>query len=437
MESKSKTSQSNRYKIIGLHQPCYFIPFGIKKLFWAICILPIFSVQAIVLDWSGSYQVELNFGQKGDFEELGSSQFFHNLHLQPDIKAFDNVRIRSWFLLSTDASLANPSVSSATLGSSSVSSAKPSQAQKFFALQEGIPFGLESLAQAGLSTKALYMEIAHDFGLFHLGWKPHHFGLGLYYNDSSALFSPVYNQRGSRGFVSWRGFIGSSYYVSPLIHYVGENLLDIFIQGGYTKEKYGVELIYKTKSLGVEKESHTSLREPSYFGVYAYYKTGPFSALLEGGQTNQVYGGALDLSWQTPASWLEFHLQSGLSTSQDKKTFYFDPSFSSSLSFLIERYEEEKEKPVEYLNQYLSYSFHSALYLAPSAVFSFSDSLSLKTVLSTHISYSDLRILLYHAELILQYQREEGLIWNTSLGTLFPQDGQWQLGILSQAAITF
>ena len=180
------------------------------------------------------------------------------------------------------------------------------------------------------------MEVAHDFGLFKLGWKPHHFGLGLYYNDSSALFSPVYNQKGGRGFVSWQGFFGSSYYVSPFIHYIGENLLDLFIQGGWTQDKYGVELIYKTRSLGMETEQNTALREPSYLGFYGYYNTGPFSASLEGGQTNSVYGGALDLSWQTPVQWLSVDFQSGLSTSADKTAFYFDPSFSSP-AFIFNR----------------------------------------------------------------------------------------------------
>ena len=407
-----------------------------KKPLWIIPILllPVFFAQAIVLDWSGSYQVELNLLQKGNFEEWGRSQFFHNLHLQPDIKVFDNVRVHSWFLLSAP-SVTGPGFSTTPSASSPQPLANPQKS--FYAEQEGILFGLESLSHASLSAKALYMEMAHDFGFFQLGWKPHHFGLGLYYNDSSALFSPVYNQRGSRGFVSWRGFIGSSFYVSPLIHYIGENLLDLFIQGGYTQEKYGVELIYKTKSLGVETEQNASLSASSYFGIYGYYKTSSLSANLEGGRTDQVYGGVLDLHWQTPVSWMELNLQSGLSTSKDKQSFYFDPSFSAGISFLLEQYEEMKEKAPEYLKQYLSYSFHSAFYLAPSVVFSFSDSLSLKALFSSHLAYSDFSILLSHAEFILQYQMEEGLVWNTALGALFPQDGHWHLGILSQAAITF
>ena len=113
------------------------------------------------------------------------------------------------------------------------------------------------------------------------------------------------------------------------------------------------------------------------------------------------------------------------------------PRFLPQLSFLIEKHEEGKEKVPEYLKQYLSYSFHSAFYLSPSVEFVFSDSWSLKALFSTHFSYPDFNVSLYHADLILQYQKEEGFVWNTHVGILFPQSANWYLGALSQVAITF
>ncbi len=387
--------------------------------------VPVCSVQALVLDWSGSYQMELNTLQKADFEEWGQTEFWHNLHLQPDIKAFDNVRVRSWFLFST------PSPSD----QSPVNAPAP---QPGFAPQEGLPFGLESLLSPSLTVKTLYMEVAHDFGRFQWGWKPHHFGLGMYYNDSARLFSSVYNLQGSRGFVSWRGFIGSSYYVSPFIHYVGENRVDLFIQGGWQGESYGVELIYKTKSFGEEKPEQAHKDIPSYFGLYAYYEVSSLTARLEGGRTSDsVYGGALDLSWQTPLKRLKLELKSGLSTSQDKKSFYFDPSFSSGLSLFVEEYEHMKPTPPDYLETYGSYSFHSAVYIIPSLSFAFSDSLKLTGAVTTHIPYSDPSALLYQVALGLEYQMDEGLTWNTGLGVLLDHDEQLYIGALSQVAITF
>ena len=47
----------------------------------------------------GSYEVELNFLQEGSFESFGEGNAFHSLHLKPDIKAFDGVRVKSWFYL--------------------------------------------------------------------------------------------------------------------------------------------------------------------------------------------------------------------------------------------------------------------------------------------------------------------------------------------------
>ena len=421
---RDRVRKAKLYRLFGLKKSL-FIPFF-------LVFVPVWSAQTLVLDWSGSYQVELNTLQKGDFAEWGQTEFWHNLHLKPDIKAFDNVRVHSWFLFSS------PAVSSVSTdsGSASTPGSAPTPAKKTsFASQEGLPFGLESLRSSFLTVKSLYMEVAHDFGRFQWGWKPHHFGLGMYYNDSSKLFSPVYNLQGSRGFVSWRGFIGSSYYVSPFIHYIGENRVDIFIQGGWKGESYGIELIYKTQSFGEENPEQQDI--PSYLGFYAYYEAS-LTVRLEGGYTSDsVYGGALDLSWQTPLSRLKMGLKSGLSTSQDKKSFHFDPSFSSGLSFLMEEYEHMKQPTPNYLEAYKTYSFHSAIYIIPSVSFSFSDSLKLKGALSTHVAYSDFSVLLYHSELSLEYQMEEGLTWNTGLSVLFPQEEHWHIGALSQVAIAF
>ncbi len=384
----------------------------------------VLSVQALVLDWSGSYELEWNILQKGDFEQWGSSEMFHNLRLKPDIKAFDNVRVRSWFQL-------------VPLGNSSEGSLR-----KKFLAQEGRLFGFGETADFSiplLSVRDLYLEIAHDFGLFQTGWKPHHFGLGMYYNDSSVIFSPVYNKEGSSGFVSWRGFIGSSYYIQPMVHYIGKMAFNFFIQLGFTKDEYGVEAMYKTAPQNMVNES-TPVESPSYFGVYGYYKMNPLVLRLEAGSTlsEEVYGGALEVAWQTPLKWLGVELNTGISTSNpDKKVFYFDPSFSSLLFSLISEYEDLKSTKPEYLSEYLQYSIHSSMYISPSVSFSILDSLSLKPVFSIHLSYPDMGVSLYHTELELKYHLAEGVVWNTSMGIIFPTEDHWHIGAISQVAITF
>ena len=379
-----------------------------------------FSAQAIVLDWSGSYELELNTLQNGDFKQWGSSEVFHNLHLKPDIKAFDGVRIRSWFQIAPQNH-----------------SSQASSSQKFY-LQEGVGFGSNNqdiFSVPLMAVRDLYLEVTHDFGLLQIGWKPHHFGLGMYYNDSSGPFNPVYNLEGSKGFVSWRGFIGSSYYIQPMVHYVDEVLFNFFIQAGFSMDQYGVELMYKTSPQGLTDSAEDS---PSYFGLYAYYKMeDTLVTQLEVGRTSDdVYGAVLDVDWQTPVKWLSMGLDFGIATSDEDKGFYFDPSFSSHLSFLIEEYEMSKEAG-EDLKNYIRYSFHSAFYIAPSVSFSLLDSLSLEPVFSTHLSYSEIDILLYHAEVKLKYQLAEGVMWNTSVGILFPKENNWHMGAMSQAAITF
>ena len=388
-----------------------------------VFILSVFSAQAIVLDWNGFYTLEANTIQKADFENWGSSKVFHNLHLKPDIKAFDKVRVRSWFQLNTRSN---------TL--SSISDRK-------FTSQEGVHFNWDNDQPFSLpivTIRDLYMEVAHDFGLLQVGWKPHHFGLGMYYNDSSTIFDSFYNLEGSRGFISWRGFIGSSYYIQPMIHYANETLFNLFIQAGFSKDKYGVEVMYKTSPQGIEGENST-VNSPSYLGIYGYYKANTLTAHLELGRTSEeVYGGVLNIDWKTPVKWLKLNLEMGAATAEEKNAFHFDPSFSSNLSFLIEEYEENLKPKIKKTTTELSpYSFHSAFYLAPSVFFSLSDSLSLKSIFSMHISYSEMDALLYHKELTLKYKLDEGLTWNTGIGVLFPSEDHWHIGLISQAAITF
>lgn len=387
-----------------------------------ILVVQVYSAQAIVLDWSGFYELELNTLQKGDFEKWGSSEVFHNLHLKPDIKAFDGVSIRSWFQIAPQGTASQNTPS-----------------RKFY-LQEGVGFGSnnQNIFSAPLiAVKDLYLEVTHDFGLLQIGWKPHHFGLGMYYNDSSGPFNPVYNLEGSRGFVSWRGFIGSSYYIQPMVHYVDEALFNLFIQAGFNMDEYGVELMYKTSPQGVTDSTEDS---PSYFGFYSYYKMDDetLAAHLEAGRTSEgMYGAVLDVDWQTPVKWLGVGLNLGVATASEDTAFYFDPSFSSHLSFLIEEYEMSKATGTEDSKKYMRYSFHSAFYIAPSASFSLLDSLILEPVFSTHLSYSAIDVLLYHTEVKLKYQLAEGVMWSTSVGVLFPKEDHWHMGVMSQAAITF
>ena len=367
----------------------------------------------------------MNTLQRGDFEQWGSNRVFHNLLLKPDIKVFDGVRVKSWFQFAPPPPLDS---SQNTLN-------------KKFHFQKGSSFGLDNkngFSAPLIAVRDMYLEVAHDFGLFQIGWKPHHFGLGIYYNDSSAIFSPIYNLEGSTGFVSWRGFIGSSYYIQPMVHYIKGALFNLFIQAGFSADQYGIEAMYKTSPQGIQDDSQPAEEAPSYFGFYGYYKMSTFTIQLEAGRTSdEVYGGVIDIDWQTPVKWLDVGLDLGVATSNEGKAFYFDPSFSYHLSAFIAQYEILKSKKEEYLKEYLGYSFNSAMYIAPVISFLILDSLSLESIFSAHFSDSAMDILLTHAELTLKYQLAENFMWKTSVGILFPEADHWHIGVISQAAITF
>ena len=390
-----------------------------------ICFLSfILPVQAFVLDWSGSYEVELNTLQKADFEEWGSSEMFHNLHLKPEIKAFDGVRVQSWFQFS-------PQVQ-----------AVPSVPGRNFYNQEGLSFGLQKEALAELpllAVRDLYLQIDHAFGRFEIGWKPYQFGLGMFYNNSHKVFSPYYNLESTRGFVSWKGVLGS-YYVQPQIHYLSETSFNLLLQGGWNKDKYGVELLYKLEKDIVETESTDS----TYFGAYAFYIVEKLSVQMEIGINPQdAYGGVLEVKWQAPLNWLGLNLDVGVATVEGDEgdaKFYFDPSFAAQLSFLVEEYANIKPSTSSSsitTENATKYTLHSVAYVSPSASFSILDSLTLDVNFSTHLSYVDWSALLYSTELILKYELAEGVMWNTGIGALFPSKDHWYIGAISQAAITF
>ena len=55
--------------------------------------------------------------------------------------------------------------------------------RSLFQQQEGSSFGFTKEGDFFpplIGVRDLYLQIAHDFGLFEIGRKPHHFGLGMY-----------------------------------------------------------------------------------------------------------------------------------------------------------------------------------------------------------------------------------------------------------------
>ncbi len=377
---------------------------------------------ALVLNWSGSYKLEEEF-----IQNVGEGGYhfhlLHNLNLQPDIKVFDGFSVHSWFQLAPSANFYQ------------------NYPDPDFYYQNGVSFGftgVDSVLPVPLELRDLYLHVTYDFGVLEIGWKPHHFGLGMYYNDGSDVFSPTYNRQGSRGMFSWKGFLGSTYYVQPMVHYIDDLLVSFFIEGGLKKQQYGVSGIYKSDVVGSSsKKSLFSTRFPSYLGVYAYYHKKTLSVQVEAGKINTLYGSALKLDWRTPWKKLTTNFNIGISTSDSTGTFYFDPNFSSLLSFLIERYVGFKTPAEDYLRRRLFYSFHSALYLSPSVSFALWDFLDLSSVFSIHLSYPLGDILLNGVDVILKYKQKKGWEWINRLGFLFPSDDNWHIGINSGIAIGF
>ncbi len=397
--------------------------------------------EALVLDWSGSYKLEKEWIQNiGQEEGRGDFRILHNLRLQADIKAYDGVRVKSLFHLV-------PFSQVSAVPSNVPSTAPLSTNSPYYLYQNGDSFGLfEPRGSPFLAVRDLYINFSHNFGVLEVGWKPHHFGLGMFYNDGQDVLSPAYNNsQGSRGVLSWKAWIGSSYYIQPMVHYIDDLLFNLLIQGGLKQDFYGFSVIYKPELLGWSNRneqliSQWTTRLPSYFGIYAYYQLESLEVQTEGGQSGDTYGATFKGKWATPFKKLNTQIDLGISTSDSvdpKSAFYFDPSFSSQLFFLAERHEGLKSPAPEYLKNYLFYSFHSAFYVAPRVSFSLLDSLELSSMFSTHFSYPGGELLLYGVDFALQYQKKAGFRWITRVGLLFPEENDLHIGINSTVAISF
>lgn len=396
-----------------------------KILFFLVFIV-VFPVQALVLDWSGSYEVEISALQNTDDFDVGVQNVFHNLHLKPHIHAFDGVKVQSWFHLSD----------------------LPDADSRFYP-QEGIAFGTSPRSlfteknHLGLFVRSLFLELSRDFVQFQVGWKPHHFGMGMYYNDSSEPFSPVYSLNGSRGFASLK-LLTKSFYIKPLLYLDHSSLLNLLIQGGFETDSYGVEGVYKKGFLeiGLQKDEYVGSSDygnSDYLGLYAYYKMDLLQIQLEFGTLldDSTYGGTLNVESVSPWEWLNFQLNAGISTVYENQTFYFDPTFSSDLSFAITEYEGLKSPEPEYLKEYLSYSFHSAFYVAPSLRFLPVEKIILDAVFPVHISTTEMELLVFGVELLCTYQWADNITWSSGIAAVFPEEDIWHIGVVSQAAITF
>ena len=394
------------------------------KLLVFFAFITIFSAQALVLDWSGSYEIEISTLRSTDDFSIGTENVFHNLHLKPRVHAFDGVNVRSWFHLA----------------------APPSSSDNLFRFspQEGTVFGHSSSDELGLFIRDLYLDLSRDFAQFQIGWKPHHFGMGMYYNDSSEPLSPVYSLDASRGFASLKLYT-KSFYIQPLFYLNYASLLSFLIQGGFESDNYGVEGVYKKGfEVVVPEVDHYmySTDNSDYLGLYAYYKSEQLKIQLEFGailDDSSVYGGALSIEHVAPWEWLNFQLNAGISTNDEGNSFYFDPTFSAGLSFAIEEYEKSLKSPEpEYLKEYTSYSFHSAFYVAPVLRFFPVQKLTLGVVFPVHVSIPEMQLLVYGTEVLCTYQWADNITWSSGLSAIFPEEENiWHIGVISQAAITF
>ena len=413
---------------------------------YIVCFLASFLISpafALVLDWGGHYQIGGEYLQSagGDSYNAGIS---HNLHLKPNIKAYDLAEIHGWFYLAPSskafASEDHPKFYPQTGGMGSFGT----NTQGFF-----VP---------SLGVRDLYLKIGHSFGEFTVGWKPHNFGMGIRHNSADDPFAPVYSvEDGGRGLISWKGVL-DPFYLQPLLFYLDNVLFNLAIQLGYSQKHYGIEVLFQPQGpIGIQAEKDSSIEGlySSYFGAYSFYETDKFKIEGEIGWagTDRSLGGAMSLNW-TPRSLITYGLETGISYGPDDIPFYFHPSFSSPAMPEIVLMSEglwidqhcalaAASSPHHRCNKDREdklFSFRQGIFLAPNLTFNVSEAIDIGWTLPFHLSlpaYSDSFHGHVSTEVNLEYQMKEGVTWNSTLGVLRNEEGSWYFGFLSQASVSF
>ena len=408
----------------------------------ALIFLLVAPAYALVLDWKGHYQIGGSFLQPSSGEDSYDAGISHNLHLKPNIKAYDLVEIQGWFYLAPTQKMYEAEERPKFYSQSGGMGSFGTKTQGFF-----IPY---------VGVRDLYLKVGHSFGEFLVGWKPHHFGIGMHHNSADKPFSPIYTvDDGGRGLISWKGIL-DPFYLQPLLFYLDDVSFNLAIQLGYKKKHYGLELLYQPKGpIDLLTKTDSDELYSSYLGAYAFFKKEKFKLKGEIGWagTDRAFGGVLSGEW-TPFSLITYGLDAGISYGLDEIHFDFHPSFSSqamsevvlmSESLWISQNCRLSTENSSYLRcnkdrKDSRYTFRQGIFIAPNLGFNISEKINIGWVIPFHLllpAYSDSLYAHVSTEGSLVYKIKEGIKWTSTLGVLRNEENNWYFGFLSQASVSF
>jgi hypothetical protein len=321
------------------------------------------SVDAMTLDWSGTYRFEYVQIDRPSLGEATARKYYalNHLNFGPRIVANDGVNIVANFQVFPNETYSNSQLgmSFGSLQSNASQSTATSQSQQ----------------GSNIQVNQLYATINQEYGQFAAGRMPIHFGLGLTHNSGQGLFDHWYNTHDLVGYkvlvgnLSVMPMIGRSYKASNAQGTeTGEVMWDIEYNNPETESVLGVFHQIKSGSVGANDAwktyGSTSADATSGFNstqtsVYLARGWQPFKFRLEAGflkgntgvtgttgvagSTAQEiginsYGVIMEMDFPRPESKFQWSLKTGIAsgdnpTTIDDEGFYFNKNYD--LAFLM------------------------------------------------------------------------------------------------------
>jgi len=440
------------------------------KRFLLLLLLPA-NIFAAAFSWSGDWRSEVamyhdislsssNPGQvSADYLDPSSPNYNPNavshtktywlqrFDLKPDLIIYDNVKIKSEWIL-----LAGSALNSTNLGGDTGN------------MVAGGVMGADNI-HAQINIRRLWLEWASDWGGFTMGLQPFNFGLGMVFNSGDGLWD-YYGDSIDRiayklmmGDVSFK--LGYQIYAEGAVNYYNDDQDGFMTEFEYNDPEANVDMgfLWNMYFASGQRRLHTyDVFQKKLFpstgitiGWEAAYQKGQMNEGLNNSLDQvQAFGLLLEFLWHPGASELGF--KTGLATGDDSPgdnrytTFSFNKAYKIALLLFNEDIGIGGDSV--HGSQGIGADFNGlgAVFFAPSIAHTFMDALKVEAVyiyaMTQKRSADGTKSLGTELDLNTTYKWKENLETGVRMGWLFPSDyfndtRHTAMGLMGTVGVTF
>ena len=391
------------------------------SLFFCAILLctPFLKTKALSLDWTGYSRLDAYYQTK-EKRIYGGYQ----LVLQPTLSALDDLNISGRVEIYTpqSKSLFSPSTADRSFG------------LPLFYWENGKARKLH-FSTLLPEISQIYIDYKTEFFQLQGGRSPRHFGLGVTYNNREDPFSYWISTLDQLFFYTEYG----PFYIQPTFITEVEGFLGLF-QAGIVMDSWQVDAFYR---YNIKKAEHHA----EAFAKYGKEKWDLRLSFSYQEAESSAFGLAFEGEARFPWKFKpKIQLKGGIAS----KNFSFHPAYDVALLFQnysskSSKKQLDKDVPTTVMTTEGNYIEGSKLfiqeevledviYFAPQVEFSFFENFKLSPLFLVAYLNSE-KQLNYELDLELTYKLEENFTFALKGGALYSK--KWNLGLLSQAAVTF